>query len=475
MTSVKFIGFTLPQLEDEEKREEKISEVDLQQLTKLEQKLLFKYTKTMCPTGTKVDLSKLKADELKTKIIKKFTEPAVMKAAMCVTEHILSGNSSKIYLDNNAGMELSCSYLEKYIQNLQIIGSGGFGTAMTADLVIPLSKSNSLEVVSSENKTQISRNIFIIKKIDEEEDYFIYTLIHEASIAILSINQLRMYNIPNFAMVYGLFFCPNEIPLEDEEKEEERILTSKTSLRGCSNKGEIPAILYENIVGISMREFTLNCTSRDFVSIFLQLLHALEFAYDYCGFVHGDLTPRNIILRQTSSSIASIQSEIGCWIKYAAPLNKTDHKERWIYSTTGLIPTLIDYGFSQVFLKNEKESIRLSTVKMKQTPFHDIVEFLTSSILDMTSGENSTRISDILPLIQFFFPKITSSDYYNYNKIGKYMPEIKDNTVSQYIDFVIQTMHAEDMITNNQPTGRIINVNDTGLTVEKILQEINVI
>lgn len=84
----------------------------------------------------------------------------------------------------------------------------------------------------------------------------------------------------------------------------------------------------------------------------------------------------------------------------------------------------------------------------------------------MVRGKNNSCISDILPLIRFFFPEITASSYYSYDSLSKFMPEI---TVNRYIDFVVQTMHATNMISNEQQSGRIINANDTGLTVEKVL------
>lgn len=91
--------------------------------------------------------------------------------------------------------------------------------------------------------------------------------------------------------------------------------------------------------------------------------------------------------------------------------------------------------------------------------------------MNMVRGKNNSCISDILLLIRFFFPEITASNYYHYDRLSKFMSEI---TVSQYIYFVVQTMHATDMISNGQPSGKIINSHDTGLTVEEVLQEINV-
>ena len=90
MASRKFTGFTLSQLEEEEKHDKTIPEVNLYQLTQLEEKLISKYTRSMCPPESKINLSQLNPSKLETQVVNKFTEPTVIKAAMCITEHIFS-------------------------------------------------------------------------------------------------------------------------------------------------------------------------------------------------------------------------------------------------------------------------------------------------------------------------------------------------------------------------------------------------
>lgn len=145
----------------------------------IEKKLLAKYT-SHCPSSDTKSiadhLSEIKFSVLAKDVTQNFTDPNVLKAAICITEIIL--------LDNNSGMERSHTAISDYITNLKQIGK--FKDVMSADL------------------KDDGKKFFIVKQPYENNAN---AIIHEAAIAILAANQFRMYNIPNFALVYGIFYC----------------------------------------------------------------------------------------------------------------------------------------------------------------------------------------------------------------------------------------------------------------------------
>lgn len=423
----------------------------IRDLSEIEQKLLIKYTSPTCldskPSISKESvnrkLSYLNTYKTKQLIKDSFNDSNVLKTVLCIADSIL--------LDNNSGMEASHKIISEYITNLNQLPAsilGSMSNVMTADL------------------GKDGKDFFIVKSSYGIDDMnIVYTLIHEAAIAILAINQFRIYNIPNFAIIYGIFYCSPSSSIDDNKDHNPAI-----QLTNCGNTGKIPYVLYETIPGKRMKDFLYDCTSTEFISSFLQLLHAYEFAYNYCGFIHNDLRADNIIMRP-------VENKSGCWIKYPTPLNKPEHKDRWIFSSNGKIPTIIDYGISQIQLMEEGKIIKLSIVdKNTLTPFNDILLILRESFNELIyKTPNIKCATEILPLIKFFYPEVTIN---NFKKINRKMISYIDNkntTINQYIEYIVKIMQLDSkIITEIQPDGYILNSNDTGSTVNSILKEVGI-
>ena len=75
----------------------------------------------------------------------------------------------------------------------------------------------------------------------------------------------------------------------------------------------------------------------DYLFILIQISLSLQFAQQYCGFVHYDLTPWNIVIQEIKVPVT---------FDYILAHNK-------VYQIkTKYIPVIIDYGKSHVIYKN---------------------------------------------------------------------------------------------------------------------------
>lgn len=128
--------------------------------------------------------------------------------------------------------------------------------------------------------------------------------IHEAFIGLNAINRL-LKSIPNFIYTFG------------------------TTLAGD--------LVSERVTGLTFFEWLTSdkFNFQDYIAILLQLALALEVAQRECGFVHYDLFPWNIIIEK--------QPLMREFEYYIGP-------EQVIYIQTPLVPIIIDYGKSHVFI-----------------------------------------------------------------------------------------------------------------------------
>lgn len=357
--------------------------------------LLQRYTENSCsPFSIKQiqeRLSELKADEFKDLLSYHFDNPEVIKAAICISNSIL--------LDNNLGMENSYRRIKNYITNIQKIGRGSFGTVYKGSIKRP-------DALSS-----IGEDIFAIKSSH-------WGMVTEAAIAILSLNQLRTW-IPNFMIIYGIFSCspPREIDSENVSICDE---SGKSSYALCelipaSGGGGLKGILNISEEGIRDKQIIaqeLNRVKKDLLSFILQIVHTLEFAYDYCGFSHNDFQAGNVmarnVLQQTVNSdkktASASENKAGFWIHYPAPLNKAERKDRWIYSPSGKIATIIDYGRSHVMFEQNNKINHIGHIPWSQLCDCYVFMFtLVRIIRNLLFAEDADEvIKYIRPIILFF-------------------------------------------------------------------------
>jgi hypothetical protein len=172
---------------------------------------------------------------------------------------------------------------------------------------------------------------------------------HEASIGLNAVNRL-LKSIPNFIYTFG------------------------TTLAGD--------LVSERVNGMTMSEWltSKDFNFQDYVAILLQLSLALEVAQRECGFVHYDLFPWNIIIEK--------QSFPREFEYFVAP-------EQVIYVQTALVPIIIDYGKSHVFI----DKTHYGFINMfKFSSVQDIMSIVLSSA-NILFKDNKMRKADENTLI----------------------------------------------------------------------------
>lgn len=161
--------------------------------------------------------------------------------------------------------------------------------------------------------------------------------IHESFIGSNCLNKLSQH-VPNFAYVFGMY---------------------RDSSRSTCN------VISEFIEGKTFSDYikdTDNFSFKEFLFIIVQLCLAIETAQNMCGFVHYDLAPWNVVLRQ----IPEIKN-------YTYLLS---HKHI-IKVRTKLIPVMIDFGKSHAIV----DGVHHGFVNMfKVSSCQDIINLLVRSL-----------------------------------------------------------------------------------------------
>ena len=483
----------------------------------IEKKLLQRYATPVCHLEEDIPISKIREQlsglnkkEASNAMTRYFFDSDIIKSFICIARSIL--------LDSNEGMLASNQLIRRYISNLRMAGHGTFGNAILSDLVTPGTEdaqSDSVKRTNIESKeskqklgseeTNIGKDLFILKTSRNEKGNNM--LIHEATIATLVINAMRMY-IPNFAIVYGLFECAPPI------------FEGKTVSTWCTDKrNQSPYVVYENIPhDDTFEQYCRRCTFKEFICAYLQLIHSLEFAYDYCGFTHYDAHGSNILMRkilapssdeknsnigslaspmfivpssssavsaQSSSAVSSAQSASvpDFWIKYPAPLSQKELKDRWIRCPGGKIPTFIDYGVAYIYVSIDSKAMHIGyptsqdfRYSNKSHPFHDLYKLLCFSIQYMADSGNNECLKRTVPLLSFFNDTETYQQIIARQRNGIYdlpMVDMEPGLFRKYINFVIQTSHVDNtIITETKPDGPILNSVETEIVTSSLVSRL---
>lgn len=199
-----------------------------------------------------------------------------------------------------------------------------------------------------------SSSVFIIKTDFKNQA----STIHEVSVGLACTNAMR-FTIPNFAYVYGIF-CP--------------LL-----------KKEVWMSVYEFIPGKTLADSLGSLSPVDFMWLYVQMLVALQFAYETCHFTHYDCHTRNVILRPVDHK-ALIRVPIANKVLYCR--------------TNGLVATFID--FESCYYESGTVSFCPSDVK-NQFPLilGDAYDLLESSLSEMREM-NPSSYRELLSVMKFF-------------------------------------------------------------------------
>lgn len=501
MTSIKFPKVTSDVINTARYEENRINqghnfEEDRKNEALIEKKLLQRYSDPICHLGEDISISKireqlsgLKKNDASKAISRYFFDTNIIKSFMCIANSII--------LDNNEGMLASNQLIRRYISNLRMVGHGTFGNAILSDLETsekPASEKTVIEESKGTKEPDIGKDLFILKTSRNERGNNM--LIHEATIAILSMNAMRM-SIPNFAIVYGIFECAP--PIFDEKN---------VSTWCTDKKNQVSYVVYENIPhDTTFEEYCKHCTFKEFICAYLQLIHSLEFAYNYCSFTHYDAHGSNILMRKitapsaeekntgvgslaapmftaaSSSSSITSRAPSDFWIRYPAPINQKEFHDRWIRCPGGKIPTFIDYGVAHIKVEIDSKETHIGyptsqdfRYHNKAHPFHDFYKLLCFSIQYMLDSGNTECLKETVPLLAFFNDVETYQQIVARQRNGIYdlpMVETNPTLVRQFIDFVIQTSHVDDtIITEVKPTGPILNSSETEVVTSSLVSRL---
>jgi len=192
---------------------------------------------------------------------------------------------------------------------------------------------------------------------------------HEYIVASYGTNMLRGI-VPNFAYTFGTFDCSTPV-----------IGTFGDVLSWCMYDSPTRYLVSENITpSISVADLSRQCTTDEFLEMYLQVLYALRTAYKKIRFTHYDLHAGNVLLR-------SIDAD-----RFAIPYQLEDNSQG--YLITDKIATLIDFGSS--YIEHDGRSYGNHTLTPfgvlpdQPFPLYDAYKLLLMSLSVMKNSSNPT-------------------------------------------------------------------------------------
>lgn len=282
----------------------------------------------LCPLG-KLNLTDIHWKKFSTVVRDQFYNPEVMTMAACVaTAAIVLPSSS----DSNT---IQLERIRHWFRRLSMLSSGAYGETLRAAL-------------------DGGNQDFVIK-VPSDEDAS-ESLFHEMMVGLLVTNSLRKL-VPNFAYVYGGFHCSHPIMNANGDQ----------TVTFCNADDPLQYVIYENIQPAERADgFFSHCSRTEFFEILLQLVFALNIAFEKYDFTHYDFHAGNILIRKLPKRVS---------IRY-------DFAGQVVYVNTKYVATIIDFGFSH-FRSNGNhgfvDAIFMDVMPDASYPMYDIFKFLWSS------------------------------------------------------------------------------------------------
>jgi hypothetical protein len=221
---------------------------------------------------------------------------------------------------------------------------------------------------------------FIVKLFDGKEG--LKNVISEFFIGFMCINKLRK-EIPNFSLVLAYIHTSENI---DE-------ITDESSL----NFNQFPAVVYENVKGISLMDHINKLTVEEFLEITGQIIFAIRTAFVKFKFQHGDFHTANIILKVIERPI---------FIPYVTEKGITEY-----FHVKKYIPVIIDYENSVVeidgiiFYGKMLPSNYLSTsfFPLYGFPIYDIMRLFFNCVKVLNKNSNKPLLDECKKILNKYF------------------------------------------------------------------------
>jgi len=328
---------------------------------------------------------------LQKEINEKFYDPEVMHTTLCIAQNTIRLSKN---VNNN---------IHLFIHNLKRIGKKSvYGYALSASF-------------------KNADDFFILKSPQDYHDNLV--IYQELAVGLYGTNALREF-IPNFVYVYGGFDCSSPFIIGD----------NVINWCNLNEKENFQYVMYENVKdSVTFNDFIRNgCSENDFLNNYLQILLALNLAYDKINFTHYDLHSDNILIRKLPSKRS---------IKYN--LNNRD-----VYVNGSTVATIIDYGMSRFEYKGvsygSPSSYNMDNFFVsprRSNLYHDAFKCLM--FCAKTARSSNSLVFSMCSLIFYFFNKtdnlidaVNVENYFNYFSY----PFVNENkySFSDLINFILK-------------------------------------
>lgn len=322
-------------------------------------------------TALRDHIGGLQANKLKNYSINQLQNPKAMEATMCTTDSIFYTSPYDI-----GSLQLN-NRIRMYIHNLRQIGS------------------ESADAYALVGDFEDAKDMFVIKVPRNPSDD---SLLHELIVGLYGTNKLRQY-IPNFSYIYGGFKCSP--PLIDPE-------TKKVVTWCLHNDNPVNYILYENISpAISLAKYIENCSGKEFLNVYMQILYSERLALKLIDFTHYDLHFENVLIRD----IPNNNNNTSYQIPY-----ETEHGIEYI--TAKIIATIIDYGNSHIktgilfdkfgqLISEERHYgknglVPFSIFSYRSWIMHDLYKLLMFCMMGAIRSNNQSVLNETIKIFRFF-------------------------------------------------------------------------
>lgn len=341
---------------------------------------------TVSPAEISPYVSGLDTKDLSDKLGSQFYSSSVMEATACITNSFIQ--------DNSADAELYTSRIRHFLRGLKAFGAESVsGFALRGSL----STGPEGKVDVKDPASVTAKDIFVVKAPRNPDDAD--ELVHECIVAFHGTNSMRRRGIPNFAYVYGAFFC--SAPLLDTSDQ-----NTKEILAFC-NSTETPVCyaIYENINNaMGIGSYTENHTAKEIADQMLQTFLAIQCAKDM-EFSHQDLHTDNVMVRKIDSRPFSIMYQLD-----SDALSPGDDGVYYFKCETSEIATIIDFGSSHIKAKGGEFGhcgataplLEFGVRKDKYNPYHDQLRLLGTILFTIMRSGNMQKFNQLSGLLGFF-------------------------------------------------------------------------
>ena len=260
---------------------------------------------------------------------------------------------------------------------------------------------------------QLDNNPMYVVKVSQEGERD--GIAHEAIIGMLAINNLRS-QIPNFVHTYATFKCAPPI-----------LVGGHASELCPMNARKVTHVVLENIKNsITLNKFMKTADVTDFLSIYLQIVNALNIAQKAYDFTHYDLHGGNVLIVEYPYEIT-----IPIYLENGSVL----------YLVTKLLAKIIDYGFAHARIQDIPFS-RVSVAREKH-PSYDAYRVLYAMYYS-AKARNNPNIADIktvaTPIHQLTGDNLTLDQKIVAKRQPGSLPGAPENGMLIDMDYIIESV-----------------------------------